>query len=196
MTDLSRQERFFAGLPDAAQDMRDFANTYFALAGDETVPSLESFFDNPPITLLPRVVIADIEDAENFTVRFFGTAVVTLIGRDPTGMTAAQTRSKGLGGRYAHVSWASVTHPCGYLSRRLIYRQKAPGVKEAAFDLLTLALPARRRNGIHTLIQFHSSPHLAASQDLPMQDSVGIKVLPLSWLDIGAGVPGKAIDLL
>jgi hypothetical protein len=189
-----REDRFLACAPDLPRDAQDFAKRYLALAGADPVPALEAFFDRPPFEHMPRVVVADILDAENFTVRYFGTGIVDIVGGDHTGITARETRTKGLDDRYAGLSWFSVNFPCGFLSRRLVYRQNAPGVLEAAFELLTIAVPARRNNGVRCLIQYHSTPHMTAAPLGEKQSSVALKVIPLRWLDTGSGVPDMPID--
>lgn len=180
--------------PELPRDAQDFAKRYLALAGADPVPSLEAFFDRPPYECMPRVVVADILDKENFTVRYFGTAIVDIVGSDHTGITAQETKTKGLDGRYASLSWFCVNFPCGFLSRRLVYRQNAPGVLEAAFELLTMAVPARRSNGVQSLIQYHSTPHMTGGPHGERRNSVALKVIPLCWLDTGSGVPDQPID--
>jgi hypothetical protein len=193
MAKLSREERFFSGLPELPPDSTAFAKHYLALPTAGAVPSLESFLDHAPYEFMPRVAIIDLRGRDDYRIRYFGTALTELTGEDYTGFTATEFRARGIVSHTGTRGWDIANHPCGYLSTRLLLRQNHPEKMTATFELLTLALPIIRGPGFPCVLNYYSLPRLAQDQSAPPKGVGAYRVVPLCWIDVGAGIPNQPI---
>jgi hypothetical protein len=193
MSASSREEMFLNGLPELPPDIVTFAKHYLALAGARGVPTVRTFLDNPPFSLMARVVIADMPEDEDYKVRYFGTAVAEALGRDVTGMTA-RVAPKGdtdpVGIRRGRIAFA---HPCGFLSRRLIYRNDKPGALDTVSEFLAISLPITPDGTMPGILHYYSFPRPAAGRQGKERNPLAIKIMPVCWLDIGAGIPAMPV---
>jgi hypothetical protein len=193
MSGASREELFFSGLPEIPPDLATFAKHYFTLPCEGAVPSLQTFLDTPPFALMPLTVIVDILSAEDFRIRYFGTAMAELVGKDYTGVSALESRAAGLEINIGTRAWDAARHPCGYLSKRTIYRRSRPPKLEAIFDVMTLTLPIRSKSPLPCILNYSSIPRLVDDNLEREREDVGYRISPICWADIGAGVPSTPI---
>lgn len=195
MSVSSREERFFAGLAEVSPDCIAFAKHYLALPDADPVPSLQSFLDNPPFALMPRTIIVDITGPDFYRIRYFGTMLAELVGEDYTGFDQDDLKARGIA--KSAWAWEGTNHPCGFLSKRVIFRRTHLEKMEATFELVTLTLPIKRESNILCVLIYSGMPRLvgglpAPKKKLPLY-SANYDVIPLGWIDIGAGVPDRAI---
>lgn len=194
MTAQAREQNFFSGIPDLPPDMVAFVKHYLTLPGERGVPRLQTFLDAPPFSLMTRVAISDLPEGGDFKVRYFGTAMAEALGMDFTGMTAHEILPQSTVDPTAlKRGRAAFDHPCGFLSRRLVYRHSRPGTLEAIFECLTVSLPIAPDNGLKSIVHYYNFPRLTSDQQAGAREPLGIKVVPVCWLDIGAGVPSVPV---
>jgi hypothetical protein len=188
-----REEKFFSGLPELPSDIVTFAKHYLAFEGERGVPTVRTFLDHPPFPLMARVVIADMPEDEDYRVRYFETAVAEALGRDVTGSTARiapKSETDPVGIRRGRTAFA---HPCGFLSRRLIYRYDKPGALETVLEFLAVSLPISPDGTTPGILHYYSFARLATGSPGADRDPLAIKIMPMCWLDIGAGLPAVPV---
>jgi hypothetical protein len=127
---------------------------------------------------------------DDFVMRFYGTALAELSGTDWTGASARESERRGMPIQTGGRGWIAVNHPCGYLSTRAFMRRERPLEPEMTFELTTLAVPlARPGHKAQCMLNYSSLPRIAEAPAIIAARDVGQAITPLSWIDIGAGVP-------
>lgn len=137
--------------------------------------------------LLPRVMLFELQDAENYRVRLCGTAFRQWFGGDLTGRNWLDvSHPTDRGQRQRRVAQAAL-HPCGLRTRLWQFRGGLPRRK---FEGLTIPLEPRRAEG--PAIMLMAMGELAPDKPSEPLDFERCRRVDWSFVDLGSGVPELA----
>ena len=173
-----------AGTP---QPIAAFLSHWAALPKQGLLPKLSDYLDHAPAHLQPFVAMADVYSPTNLQLRLFGTGLVDLSGRDPTGSGLDVLYAKELQSRMGNVAWEAVSRPAGYLCSR--------SVRTSLGHVMTcpsIFLPLENHKGAPRIAMTYahvSSTYREMAHREPADLVQGLVIT--HWIDLGAGVPDK-----
>lgn len=171
------------------EDVVAFYERWHALPKRGLIPRLSDYFDTAVPELQPNVTIVDVLSPAEMTVRLFGTGLEEASGLYPTAQSLGVLYGEEVWERAKKLVWVVVTHPVGYLCIRRVRTSAGLIVDCPAIGLpIGVDDPAR-----HCFITYANVS--GASQDLAPEESFELvqEVQFLQWIDLGAGVPAKAL---
>jgi len=150
------------------------------------LPHSRDFLGAPEPALIPHVYIMELSD-DGPLIRFMGTALVTLHGRDLTGQLFAEGLPTTIRDPLTHNCSNVAAHPCGLLE--LAEFKSATG---RPFQMETVMLPLAVDEGRMSRVCTFSS----ILEDLHNEDRDSISFQGRQepgWFDIGAGCPNTSL---
>jgi len=164
-----------------SDNFRHYLNVWRSSKGEGDVPALATLLDAPDPLIHPWLNIVDVEAPDIQLVRLAGTAVVNYFGKDLTRTNFLDILSPQalpiILRAHHHVS----SVPCGVFHEAIAVTSLG-----REFDLLALALPFKRSNGL-PCVAWRLEPAKVLSYD---EACLQVKsVTRWNWIDLGKGVP-------
>ncbi len=177
------EDDILAALPTARA--RDLWSHHRRLRGDRLMPTLQEFLDKAPVALMPYLAIGDVHSPTRLDIRFFGTQLTELFGRDARGQSDFKEVAQAYRGESGQTAWRAARHPAGYLTRCIASLRDT---RVALADVLTLPLASKREDLRHLVKLFDLN---RSSVDLARQTPANMitEITFVRWLDLGAETP-------
>jgi hypothetical protein len=170
-----------------AGELTQFFDVWQSLRVGTNLPTLSDYLDAAPAALQPAVSILDISSPDDITVRLFGTALVTIAGRDFTKQPLSAAYPALELSRVGRIAWAAASHPVGYICVRSV---RAAGGFQLDSD--SICLPLTTNNGTsRCLVTYMKFPEQLPKMLPTTVASAVTNTEFIDWLDIGAGVPSR-----
>jgi hypothetical protein len=171
------------------EPVREFFDYWNSLPKQGLIPRLDNYFDRAPPHLQPFVGIADVHSPTDIRLRLFGTGLVDLSGQDPTGKPMQHLYAEHVRGRMQDLVWSVATRPVGYLCVRSVATTGGRLFHNPSI-CLPIAVPMSAVKAVITYAyQDMSAVTFAPSERLDMIQDLRL----ISWIDLGAGVPGGEV---
>ncbi len=167
--------------------LRPLSEFWETVRGDRLMPSASDIDPSQIAYILKDVAILDVIDATNIQYRLAGTAIAERMGEDPTGnnlieMTAPETRTV-----VSQILQTIVSQPAGAIA---VYENVYSTGKRAVVE--SLYLPLQKSEGqSDRIVSVHSRERTVTYEDEQARSIVAAKILDLTWIDIGAGLPAN-----
>ncbi len=149
---------------------------------DAFAPSLETFFDNLKPEFRPYVVLVDVADDNQWSVRLFGTGRLNSFGRDVKKINPLEIYVPDLRSTVAEKVKMVLGQPCGY---RSVHRLRTTKGLDHVQTGVTLPLKTDESSP-QCIVNF-----VISSEPIAHDDRKGMveEILNWDWVDIGAGLP-------
>jgi hypothetical protein len=173
---------------DWPDQMHAFYEHWRALRGAALMPGSETFLDVMPATFVGALYISDIMPVVTI-VRFQGAGLEKRWGVNYTGGEMSAGQPAALRQRLHRIDKAVANHPCGYFAHtRYVTTDQRP--VEVRIIRLPLAVqPGRPPRTVNFTVQ----DEVLGDKEFA---SGTLQTLRNAWIDIGAGVPDAAPEML
>ena len=153
--------------------------------GDRLLPDATDIDPAQIAYILKDIAILDVIDEMTIRYRLAGTAIAERMGSDPTGgnlieMTAPDTRPL-----VSQIMQHIVTRPvCALATYENVYQSGKRAIVESLY------LPLKKTQGLsERIVSVHSPEKTITYEEEQPRSRVAAKILEVTWIDIGAGVP-------
>ncbi|MBY0509905.1 MAG: hypothetical protein K2P94_07100 [Rhodospirillaceae bacterium] len=168
--------------------MRAFYEHWRALRGSVLMPGSDIFLDTMPAAFVGALYISDITP-EVSIVRFQGAGLEKRWGVNYTGREMSTGQPASLRAALHRIDRAVADHPCGYFARtRYVTTDQRP-VEVCILRLPLAVLPGRPPRTVNFTVQ----DEVLGDKEYA---SGSLQTLRNAWIDIGAGVPDAAPEML
>jgi hypothetical protein len=158
----------------------DFIAHWRALAGNERIPTLAAFLDNPEPRFAPWIYILDVVSDDCLPVRLFGTRMTESFG-EITGLNFLDFLSRDVRGPIGRAHRLICERPCGWVT----YTRAVTTAGRAVIPE-TITLPLLRKGVANAVVKLTKIVHtLEFRESLVSVD----KIESQYWIDLGAGLP-------
>ncbi len=195
MTSSEDKENNKQGNPTSASDkisdqihnpaLKPLCEFWDEVRGDNLLPNASDIDPAQIAYILKDVAILDVVDAMTIHYRLAGTAIAERMGQDPTGnnlieMTAPETREI-----VSKIMQLIITQPVAAIAT---YENIYNTGKRAIVESLYLPLE-KEESKSDRIVSVHSQEKTVTYENEQPRTTVAAKILDLTWIDIGAGVP-------
>jgi hypothetical protein len=163
----------------------EFFSYWSSLPKHGLSPLLSDYLDRAPPRLQPYVSMVDIPHDAPPRLRYLGTALTTLSGRDRTGKPLQLLYTKSLWPLVTRLTREVVSRPVGYICTRSI-RTASGRLAHTPAICLPMTNPKSAVPVLVTYAQLESAA-LSMGYGDALESVQGVTVL--HWIDLGAGVP-------
>jgi hypothetical protein len=153
--------------------------------GDRLLPDASDIDPAQIAYILKDIAILDVIDEMTIRYRLAGTAIAERMGDDPTGKNLIEMTAPDMRPLVSQVMQHIIAQPVGALAT---YENVYQSGKRAIVE--SLYLPLKKTAGLsERIVSVHSQEKTITYEEEQAQSTVAAKILKITWIDIGAGIP-------
>jgi|GEM_PF-638459 len=153
--------------------------------GDRLLPDASDIDPAQIAYILKDIAILDVIDEMTIRYRLAGTAIAERMGDDPTGRNLIEMTAPNMRSLVSQVMQHIVAQPVGALAT---YENVYQSGKRAIVE--SLYLPLKKTAGLsERIVSVHSQEKTITYEEEQLHSKVAAKILEITWIDIGAGIP-------